>query len=179
MLALDRVSNSFSTRFRTESGREFFGTLSGPDVARLPASNFVQTRRLLRVPANTYDLTGLIVLTPQNDRYLAALHHDSVTSGMRNAQYYRLISVNKSVVWQREKRVRDSVTDLARTDGFADMGTLWVAIEPLSENQDSLRVPEQRFRIVSGAAIQESDRLDNHELLSVRQFLGVYVAEAN
>lgn len=171
------VARSMMTRFRTIDGLSFYGEMVKPQT-RTPPDNFDEPRRLLRVGAKAAVDVGTVMITGFGRRYLLARHEDTETPRL-HMRWFRLIEVPDELSWRRPATTIDPVTGIDRDLVMTDLGTIYCSKErPGSLKEPAIGVRQPTFRVITGAAVQLGDILDeNLKVKQVSEQLGVNFLE--
>lgn len=170
---LKRVGMTFRSVFMKEDGSHFKGNLLKPSMSQTRNTAFFNARRILKVDENQDVNTG-DVFRLDNGKW--GLCFDNAEGYYEDMIYrtYGVIVLNKEFPWKRRITEIDPVTQLSKTVGYEELGLLKCAFEFVSYENDSLKIPQPKYRLLCGADIRPMDVLDNNgTLITVQNVEGV------
>lgn len=172
-----RPLRRFQSVYRTIDGRQFHGEIMNAPETIGSYDNFLTPRRILKVGPNAgLELGTTVVIAGR--KYVLGDNGESEQYGAINYRSYKLFQVDKSLSWSRKVRGKDPVTGIEREYAPEDLGMIWCALEPLRSVVDDFNVPQNMYRLLTGADIQAGDLIDNRlSVHNVELLLGVRVAE--
>ena len=178
-VSLANVHRRHESMLKTIDGFPFPGVVYAAGEGTIPSYDFSETRFLLRVRSTSPIKAGLVVVDTNKRVFLTANHDFALNQGVPLYRTLRLFPANKQLKWQREQTVIDSLTQLERGNGKADLGTIWALKEPITREPIdlTLRIKEQAFRIITNAELRDGDILDDMVVRRVDDVLGLTLAE--
>lgn len=157
---LARVGRSIRHCFVKENGQRFWGQLLKPPMSQTRTSSFFNPRRILKVDKFQNIKNGEIFQMAEGDW---ALTFDNTEGYYRDLIYltYGVIILDHEFTWKRRKVEIDEVTGLEKTGGYEDLGKFKCAMEFTAYSDDSLKIPQPRYRLLCAADIRPGDLLDD------------------
>lgn len=171
---LAKVGARFKMKFKTVTGLEFYGQiLDIPDTSRV--TNFFSARRYLRVsPKCPVAVTDVVIVNGIN--YLVGFHGD----GFHHEpiyRHYKLFEVDLQVAWQKTAKVKNPVTGVYETGRATQATTVYLSMQPKSQIEDSIHIPQQTYLALSNVQVERDDVLGKYVVTKVDEQLGLYVLE--
>lgn len=153
------------------------GTLSETDQQALPVFTFVSPRHTLRTSPQTALRSSMVLRSPAGEIFIVGENGHSEQRGGAIWQSWFLFKATDSVTWERRNKVTDPVTLLDRDDGHDDLGTFWMAYEPLDRKPADFRMNTsfEQARFICGAAVQVDDVVDGRKVTRADHILGVTI----
>lgn len=166
------IGNRFKVRMRREDGSYFYGALTIPTLSNNRTTDFIPTRRILRVDDCVKMTAGVVFFTPKNVAYLTALNGEDeyIRSDLNT---FRCVEVNTDFEWTRRKKKTNPITGMSEGDEIDHLGKIWAAFEPDGQTLDTLKVIKKDFRIITNADVKEGDYIGQYRALRVDKVLGV------
>lgn len=177
MPTLRNVNRHIQQRMKTTTGMDFYGYLWTSQTRNLPDTSFVQPRRFVRVDPACNLRTGMTIVTKSGARYLCADNVDEEYRDTFVSKSFRLFLVDRQLAWERDTLITDTITGLKANQAPVLQGTIWAAVEPTGTENDSIRVPQHRYRVIVGEDVLVNDKLDGMVVKSVTTQLGVRICE--
>ena len=153
---LVRVGQSIRHCFVKENGQRFYGQLIKPPMSQTRTSSFFNPRRILKVDQNQ-DVNNGDVFQLLDGEW--GLCFDNTEGYYRNVIYrtFGVIVLDRELTWKRRIVEVDPLTKLEKTVGYKDMGILRCSLEFIANEDDSLKVPQPRYRLLCGKKIMPGD----------------------
>lgn len=173
---LARVGKSIRHCFIKDNGVRFYGQLLKPPMSQTRTSSFFNPRRILKVDRNQNVNNGDVFQLLDGEWGLC---FDNTEGYYRDAIYrtFGVIIMDREMKWQRRKVEIDPLTKMEKTVGYEDLGMLKCAMEFTAYTDDSLKVPQPRYRLVCGKNILPGDLLDDEITVNhVERVVGVNLA---
>lgn len=160
--------------FPTEQGYELRGLLHPADEGTIPAFQWTTPRLVFRTSAESSAQPGDIIVDEFSRRLLLAEH--GVHS---NYRVFRCIECNGMVSWKRPSKTVDPVTRLEKEGVQVDLGSVWVAIEPLGrlDTDRDIRVREDARQCITSADVAMNDVIDGQTIRRIQNVLGIKLLE--
>lgn len=157
---LSRAGRSIRHCFIKENGQRFWGQLLKPPMSQTRTSSFFNPRRILKVDKHQNIKNGEIFQMAEGDW---ALTFDNTEGYYRDLIYltYGVIILDHELAWKRRESEIDEVTGLEKTTKYKDLGKFKCAMEFIAYNDDSLKIPQPRYRLLCNADIRPGDLLDD------------------
>lgn len=157
---LHRVGRSIRHLFVKEDGKRFWGQLLKPPMSQTRSSSFFSARRILKVDKFQNIKNGEIFQLAEGDW---ALTFDNTEGYYRDLIYltYGVIILDTELSWKRRISETDPTTKLEKTVGYKDLGKFKCAMEFTAYTDDSLKIPQPRYRLLCNAEIRPGDLLDD------------------
>jgi hypothetical protein len=173
----DRIHPSLAEPLWTEEGHFFKGAISQVQNKDVAASKeFLFSRRRMFVGRHTdFVVPGTVVRNGMGRRFLAADDGEGYYQGVLYRQF-RLIEMEKHLDHIRRGDVIDPVTKLKKEGVAVNLGRVWCALEPHTNDEDQIRIEASRFRVVTGTVLLKNDKLGDFIVQDVNERLGIYVA---
>lgn len=179
MVSLSTVQKRFEIPLGVIEGGSgtFHGVLSEAEQNSQPTYVFARPRLVLRVNPTSQIRTGMVVETPSGEKLLVGENGPSESWRGTLWRSYRMFAVTRQVSWTRRVFSEDPITQLKRDIGEQEMGTPWLAVEPMDrETADpKLKRTFETTRFISGADIQADDLIDGHQVTKCDLQLGLRV----
>lgn len=168
--------NGMRERFKLLSGGYVLGIRSQP--ARSDATSerdaFQAARFAFRTNPQSSLTAGKVIVSPEGDKFIC------VDNGRTNLfKSFKLIKLEHNLAWKRVVKVIDPVSKMDKASSETDLGPIWAAVEPMTEDNDMIRVPKPVYRLITGETIQAGDKIGQYMVKRVDLLLGVYVAEVS
>lgn len=153
---LARAGKSIRHCFVKENGQRFYGQLIKPPMSQTRTSSFFNPRRILKVDRNQ-DVNNGDVFQLLDGEW--GLCFDNTEGYYRDVIYrtFGVIVLDRELSWQRRIVEVDPLTKLEKTVGYKDMGILRCSLEFIANEDDSLKVPQPRYRLLCGKKILPGD----------------------
>lgn len=134
-----------------------------------------ESRRSIRVSNKSILKSGDVLLGGKGRRYL--IYDNGVEErgiGAEDFRVYKTIEMKFNGALYRASVVLDPITK--RSDKkWLPLGTIFYSRLPLREAEDSLRIPDARYEIMTDYQIKIDDKIDNKIIIEQAEFrLGVY-----
>lgn len=179
MANLSKVGRRFEVPFTIIEGGSgvIHGVMSESDQKQIPVYAFVNPRHVLRTPLQTALKTGMVIRSPAGRCFIVG---DNGPSEQRQGTIWtswRLFDTTGQVTWKRRKKVTDLVTQVEKDDGYLNMGSIWVAIEPLDRELSDFRMSAsfEQARVITGRPIKHDDLVDGRKVTRAENALGVVI----
>lgn len=179
MANLAKVQSRFEVEFKVIEGGSghLGGVISEAEQSSQPTYIFIQPRHVLRVRLPSALRTGMVLMSPAGDYYVAG--ENGASENYRGVlwQSYRLFEATRTVKWQRRVKSTDVVTGLERDSYLEDLGDIWAALEPTEREVVDRRahMSLEQSRFITGANVLEDDLLDGRPVTRADTMLGVRV----
>lgn len=174
MSRLKNVGDRFFSNLKTTSGKSFQGQLGTiPDTSRV--SNFLSTRRYLRVKPDTIVRTNDVVLA-NGVKFIVAEHGDSFHVDVLN-KYFKLFQVDQELNWQRRETYKDPVTGIMKTDLVNETTKVYLSTQPRSPIEDRMHIPTPQIVAICNADVQLDDLIGGYIVTKVDHVLGTHLVE--
>ena len=164
----------FRSRFKTISGKFFFGQLLDiPDTSRV--SNFISARRYLRTTINS-GIKATDVIVAGSTTYIVANHGE----GFYREKIYihhKLFEVDTIAVWKTQTRVKDPITGLFIKSKVTQETPVYISTQPKNATLDTIHIPSQNLVAVTNVKVNKDDELNGYIVTKVDFVLGVYFIE--
>lgn len=173
---LARVGKSIRHCFIKENGQRFYGQLLKPPMSQTRNSTFFNPRRILKVDRHQNINNGDVFQLLDGDWGLC---FDNTEGYYRDAIYrtFGVVIMDSCLTWKRRVSEEDPLTRIKKTVGYQDMGKLRCSMEFVSYTDDSLKIPQPRYRIICGKDIKPGDFLDDKITVQhVERVMGINVA---
>lgn len=171
---LRKVGSRFKMKFKTVTGKEFYGQLLDiPDTSRV--TNFFSARRYLRVSPDTSVVPTDVVII-NNIKYLIGFHGD----GFHHEpiyRHYKIFQVDLEVAWQRQVSYENPVTGVPETEMVTQAGVVYLSVQPKSQMEDNINIPLQTYLALCNVPVVRGDILGQYVVTKVDVQLGLYVVE--
>jgi hypothetical protein len=179
MPSLQSAAGRWESLLQTVAGSEFLGTIFPADEGSVPSLDFTTPRHLMRVAIDSLVQTKDIIVDAFGRRFLVADHDSFGWRNERNYRVHRLFTITDDVSWQRARMYQDTLTGLDRVDGMEELGPLACVLEQSGREQTelTLRVAEDKRRLITGAAVQLDDRVDGSVVKRIQPTLGIFLVE--
>ena len=153
---LARAGKSIRHCFIKENGQRFYGQLIKPPMSQTRTSSFFNPRRILKVDRNQ-DVNNGDVFQLLDGEW--GLCFDNTEGYYRDVIYrtFGVIVLDRELSWKRRLVEIDPLTKLEKTVGYKDMGILRCSLEFIANEDDSLKVPQPRYRLLCGKKILPGD----------------------
>jgi hypothetical protein len=179
MVSLSSVGSRFTIDVEVIEGGSgvIRGVVSETEQNQIPAYIFVQQRHVLRTEAPTALKFGMVIRTPSGAVYIVGDNGPSETQNGVVWLSFRLFEASGQVTWQRRLKVLDPVALVERDDRLQELGTVWVALEPLDREvfDRKIRASIEQSRFISGSAVLADDILDGRQVIRSDVQLGIRV----
>jgi hypothetical protein len=176
--SLGRNFSAFEGWLNTTTGLRFRGIIM-PASESVSGSQILENRLLLKTRPNEPVSEGMLVLDQAGRPFLLGRDDTQLSEGASIAKTYRMFRMTGQYSWQRAASGTDTVTGLAKRTGQTEMGPIYAAIEHLS-NLDVDRgthMTSVKYQVITSAAVQLQDQIDNHLVRRITQVFGIYVCE--
>lgn len=173
---LKRVGRSIRHIFQKEDGSRFLGQLLKPPMSQTRNSSFFNPRRILKVDDKQRINNGDIFKLLDGDWGLC---FDNTEGYYRDPIYrtFGVIILDHEMQWKRRKIEIDPLTRLEKTVGYETMKPFKCAMEFVAYTDDSLKIPQPRYRLLCNADIRPGDLLDEQITVQhVEHVMGVNLA---
>ena len=173
---LARAGKSIRHCFIKEDGHRFYGQLLKPPMSQTRTSSFFNPRRILKVDQNQ-DINNGDVFQLLDGEW--GLCFDNPEGYYRDVIYrtFGIIILDRELSWKRRIVEIDPLTKLEKTVEYKDMGILRCALEFIANEDDSLKVPQPRYRLICGKDILPGDLVAGEiSILHVERVAGVNLA---
>lgn len=164
-------------KFSIEGGGAFKGTLHPADEGSFSAAKFTFERRLLRARPRSNIKAGDIFFADR-ERYLVADHETEYNKLFKS---FRAFRITDQLRWTVDSEgALDPVTKRPRPGAVTDRGLIWLTKELIQDQELDIgsRVKQDRYRIITGSAVEVGDRLAGMNVIRSDKLLGVYLLEA-
>lgn len=163
----------FQRKLQLASGRFLLGQIS---TYELPSTAMQYPLRRLILPQSIPSPVGQEIITEQSERFLVA--DEMVDYGIGSKQRsYTLVRLTQEGPWSRNIIVVNPITNLEESTVDSPLGDIWFQTRRIGLDEDVLRIPEARYELVTSAAIQVNDLIDEYRVLNVEKRLGVNFAQ--
>lgn len=173
---LARVGRSIRHCFVKENGKRFYGQLLKPPMSQARTSSFFNPRRILKVDRKQ-DINNGDAFKLLDGEW--GLCFDNTEGYYRDAIYrtFGVVVMDQALKWKRPVVEEDKLTKLKKTVDFEDKGRLLCSLEFIAYSDDSLKIPQPRYRLICGKEILPGDILDEEiEVQHVERVMGITVA---
>lgn len=174
MLTLQRVSKRFSTWFRTDTGTEIRGIIMPQKEGSVSASTFAEARFMLHVETREPVQAGMVIFDQYDRPFLVGTHDER-----RESKVFKLFVMTDHVSWTRAEPQIDIVTGLPKSDEEVEKGPIWCAIEVFGREEvdRALHVGFDRSKVITGAPIQQNDKINGRMVRRLFNTFGVWIGE--
>ena len=173
---LRNVGKRFEITFTRDDGRRFTGFIYAPPASQTKSTTFITARRILKVSDQTDVKEGDFFRLPNGDYGLCFDMQDGYFYEP-NFHLFGLITLDQNLTWIRKTLVQDPVTLRNIPGEPEDLGMLRCALEYVRQDEDSLKVPGSKYRLLCGKEIKEGDVLGGRYIVKkVYNILGIYMA---
>jgi len=168
--------HSFRERWKTTSGKIVLGQRSQPSKtdATSERSTFQFSRVALRVLPTCPLVSGEVLISPEGEKFLAA---DNGRSALFNS--FKLLKITNTLAWTRRVNSIDTVSGIEKQASVTSLGNIDVVMEPTTDQSGSMNIDRRMFRMITGASLQDEDRIGVYVVKKVDYLLGVYIAEVH
>lgn len=173
---LKRVGSSIRHVFIKEDGTRFYGQLLKPPMSQTRNSTFFNARRLLKVDQNQNVKNGDIFKLADGDWGLC---FDNTEGYYRDLIYktFGVAILDHNFTWKRRISEIDPLSGLSKTVGYEELGSFKCAMEFMSYTDDSLHIPQPKYRLLCSVDIQPGDLLDEEITVQhVEDVMGIKLA---
>lgn len=171
-----RAGRSIRHCFVKDDGVRFYGQLLKPPMSQTRTSSFFNPRRILKVDEHQNVNNGDIFQLLDGEWGLC---FDN-TEGYYREPIYRTFGVvvmDHALRWKRRIKEIDPLTKTQKVTGYEDLGLLRCSMEFIAYNDDSLKIPQPRYRLVCGKLLMPGDFLDDEITVQhVERVMGVTIA---
>lgn len=171
-----RAGESVRHCFIKEDGSRFYGTLLKPPMSQTRTSSFFNPRRILKVDLKQKVNNGDIFQLLDGEWGLC---FDN-TEGYYREPIYRTFGVvvmDHAFSWKRRFVEEDPLTKTKKVVGYKKLGLLRCSMEFIAYSDDSLKIPQPRYRIICGKLLMPGDYLDDEITVQhVERVMGVTIA---
>lgn len=157
---LAKVGTSIRHCFVKEDGSRFYGQLLKPPMSQTRTSSFFNPRRILKVDQKQ-DIKNGDVFQLEDGEW--GLCFDNPEGYYRKLIYktFGVIIMDREISWKRRIVTIDPLTKLEKVSEYQDLGLLKCSMEFIAYSDDSLKIPQPRYRLLCGKDILPGDLLDN------------------
>lgn len=180
MVSLRTAGRRFDSLMYRDDGLPFMGTVEPADEGEMPSYDFSTPRLVLRTDAKSPIKTTDMILDVADRRYLLADHDYSFAYNELEHKTHRMFLMTDKLKWSRQTTNIDPLTKVPKSTGKAtDLGDIWCLMERVEREfiDTQLRAKEETKKIVTSAALQLGDILNNMIVKRVDRVLGVWLAE--
>lgn len=173
---LHRVGRTLRHCFIKENGQRFYGQLLKPPMSQTRNSTFFNPRRILKVDKEQKINNGEVFQMMDGDW---GLTFDNTEGYYRDSIYrtFGVIIMDSCLKWKRRISEIDPLTRQEKTVGYEDLGNLRCSMEFVAYSDDSLKIPQPRYRILCGKDIRPGDFLDDEITVQhVEHVMGITMA---
>lgn len=155
-----RAGKSIRHCFVKEDGTRFYGQLLKPPMSQTRTSSFFNPRRILKVDKYQHVNNGDVFQLEDGEWGLC---FDNPEGYYRTMIYrtFGVIVMDRALRWKRRIVEIDPLTKLEKTEGYRNLGLLRCSMEFIAYNDDSLKIPQPRYRLLCGKDIYPGDVLDD------------------
>lgn len=141
------------------------------------ATVFTDPRRIIRVRLPTRLRAGMVLRSPAGEVFIVAENGTSELPEGTLWDSFKLYKATGQVAWKRRGETTDPVTLLPVEAEPVDMGTVWVAIEPLTREaiERRLHVNIEQAQFLTGADVQRDDTLDGRPVTRSDNMMGIRI----
>lgn len=168
------VGKRFRSKFKTISGREFYGQiLEPPDTSRV--SNFLSARRYLRTQPDTR-IKPRDVIIVDGQRYVVAEHGTGfyVTPIYKHFKLFE-IDMIENIMGARE--VENPVTGVKTVVRDVNKGKAYLSLQPAALVQDTTLIPQEMQIAVTNAQLEVEDIVGNYVVIKSDNVLGITLVQ--
>lgn len=173
---LSRAGQSIRHCFIKDNGQRFYGCLLKPPMSQTRTSSFFNPRRILKVDLHQNVDNGDIFQLLDGEWGLC---FDNTEGYYRDPIYrtFGVVVMDHALEWKRRLVEIDPLTKTEKVIGHKRIGLLRCSMEFIAYNDDSLKIPQPRYRIVCGKKLMPGDLLDNEITVQhVERVMGVTIA---
>lgn len=173
---LKRVGHSIRHVFIKEDGTRFLGQLLKPPMSQTKTATFFNARRILKVDQKQNVKNGDVFKLADGDWGLC---FDNTEGYYRDLIYktFGIIIADHEFTWKRRISEVDPLSGLKKTVGYKNLGKFKCAMEFVAYIDDSLKIPQPRYRLLCGVDLRPGDFLDDEITVQhVEDALGVKLA---
>lgn len=129
-------------------------------MSQTRSSTFFNARRILKVDKFQNIKNGEIFQMAEGDW---GLTFDNTEGYYKDLIYltYGVIILDTELSWKRRISEIDPATKLLKTAGYEDLGKFKCAMEFMSYTEDSLKIPQPKYRLICNVDILPGDLLDD------------------
>lgn len=175
---LNRVGRYVRHIFTKEDGTRFYGQLLKPPMSQTRVSTFFNARRILKVDKYQKINNGDVFQLLDGEWGLC---FDNTEGYFQQDAIYRtfgVIIMDRELEWKRRITAVDPLTRVEKTIGYQNLGKLKCSMEFIAYSDDSLKIPQPRYRILCGKQILPGDFLDNEITVQhVENVMGIVMAQ--
>ena len=173
---LSRAGQSIRHCFIKDNGQRFYGCLLKPPMSQTRTSSFFNPRRILKVDLHQKVDNGDIFQLLDGEWGLC---FDNPEGYYRDPIYrtFGVVVMDHALEWKRRIVEIDPLTKTEKVIGHKKLGLLRCSMEFIAYNDDSLKIPQPRYRIICGKKLMPGDLLDNEITVQhVERVMGVTIA---
>lgn len=173
---LTRAGRAIRHCFIKDDGKRFYGCLLKPPMSQTRTSSFFNPRRILKVDRNQDVQNGDIFQLLDGEWGLC---FDNTEGYYRDPIYrtFGVIVMDHEFTWKRRLVEVDPLTKAQKSVGHKKLGILRCSMEFIAYSDDSLKIPQPRYRIVCGKKLMPGDLLDDQITVQhVERVMGVTIA---
>ncbi|WOF44359.1 hypothetical protein KNJ79_05350 [Sphingopyxis indica] len=179
VVSLASVTDRFLTPIQVIAGGigTVFGVISETDQTQVPSYIFVPPRHVLRTRHPTPVRLGMVIRTPAGEVFIVGDNGPSEHASGTLWDSYRLFRATHQLQWKRRTYVVDPVTKQKADAPPANMGLIWVGVEPTDreENERRMNTTFERARFITAANVQADDLLGEYEVIRSDTQLGLQI----
>lgn len=173
MPSLQKSDDRFGARIEIlEGGSGFFkGIVDEPGQGTIPAYQFTNPRRLLRVNPDAPVKPSMVIRTLGGSVFIVGELGDAENI----FKSFRLFETTGQYNWQKRTKTIDPVTQLPMDTGLLTERMIWGAYEPASQEvfDRQLHVEMENGRFITNAPIKLNDIVAGKRVTRVDAVLGV------
>lgn len=145
----------------------------------MPSYDFSSTRFLMRVRFSSIVTSGMMIIDVVGRHFITAELDEAFLQNEPLYRNLRLFPANTLVRWERESSSVDPLTQLERGTGKSLVKEVRMMVEPITKEPIdlTLRIQEQKFRVITNEDVKEGDILNDMVVRRVDQALGVKLLE--
>lgn len=169
-----RVPSAFRERWRTDAGSYIQGVRGRPETSDSGSEGgaFPTTRLTFRVSPASPLRGGVVIVSPEGDRYL------TIGTGAGSvSRLYRLLALDRRVSWKRVVTDIHPVTKQKVSSGEQELGPIWISLSALGEIEEAGKFDRNLYRVVTNADLRLNDTVDGMTIKRVQKLHEVTVAE--
>lgn len=179
MVSLASVTDRFVTDVTVIAGGSgtLRGVVSETDQGQVPSYIFVSPRHILRTRHPSAARLGMVVRTPGGEVFIVGDNGPGEHAQGVLWDSFRLFRATEQVDWQRCTTTIDPVTR-QKTDGpLAELGKIWIAIEPTDREEAERRMNTsfERARFITAADVKADDLVGGYDVIRSDRQLGLKI----
>lgn len=177
---LAKAHHFFDSKFRCVSGNfDFRGQLLAAPMEE-SSVYFLLPRRILKLDSDSAVDAGAVVSSyPSGNTWLCADNGPSEFQGRTIYKSLKLFEVtHKTAQWYISNKTTDTITGLPKKGERTPHAVIPVSIEFVKLQEDEMRIPSDLVRIITNAAVNVGDRINEYTITNVETQIGLRFATA-